>query len=512
MPSTLVRGGYVVSTTARGDVSVIENGAVVQRDGRIIDVGEYTDVRRRNSVDEELGSPEHLVLPGFVNAHHHFGVTPLQLGQLDVPPELWTVERWSVRDVDPYLDALFGAVMMIESGITTVLHNHSAYRIRSGGGMFEEACRVIGAYEEAGMRVAFAPPIRDKNFSAYDDDGFLSGLPSGLAERVRRRLTGMTMSHDEYFDFCGGLFEHYGRNQHEMVRIVVSPSNVQWCSDSLLERIRAFAFTHGIGVHLHLQETLLQKEYGLRTFGKTPVAHLADIGFLGPNVTCAHVVWATNRDLDVLGERGAMIATQASADLRLQNGIAPVVGMLDRGLTVGVGVSEAGLNDDRDIIQEMRLISKLHRVPGVGGRTLNSGQVLHMGTLSGAKIAQFPNQIGSIEKGRRADLVLMSLDRVREPYLDGRVSIVDALLYRGKAIDVDSVMINGRVVLRDRKFTHLNRQEIVDEVRRSLSRQLTAREEEGAQLGAELRPYVERFYQAWTPVVQRPHCAYNSSG
>src|SRR5919106_7082666 len=125
MPSSLIRGKYVIcKVTSRTEARVIEDGAVFQRDGTIIDIGPYADLAPKYQPDEVLGSGEHVVMPGFVNSHHHVGLTPFQLGSPAYPLELWFASRMAARDVPPYLDALYSAFEMIESGITTVQHLH----------------------------------------------------------------------------------------------------------------------------------------------------------------------------------------------------------------------------------------------------------------------------------------------------------------------------------------------------------------------------------------------------
>ena len=125
MASSLVRGRYVIcNVLSRTEAKVIENGAVFQRDGVIVDIGPYSELAATHQADEVLGSPEHVVMPGFVNSHHHVGLTPFQLGSPDYPLELWFASRMGTRNVDPYLDTLYSAFDMLESGITTVQHLH----------------------------------------------------------------------------------------------------------------------------------------------------------------------------------------------------------------------------------------------------------------------------------------------------------------------------------------------------------------------------------------------------
>ncbi len=348
MPSSLVRGKNVVRGISEdGESLVIEDGAVFQRDGEIVEVGPYRDLRVRHEPDEEIGSSDFMVAPGFVNAHHHVGLTPFQLGALDAPLETWIIARWALRDVDPYLDTLYCAMQMIESGITTVMHNHMMARLPTGQGLYESASRIVQAYDESGMRVAFSLSHRDQNHLAYDDDEiFLAGLPSDLAGEVRDYLNARPISLEDYLTVCGELLN---RNGSERAKIFISPHNVHWCSDDMLRGMKEFAVRHSTGVHIHVQETAYQKMYGKRFWEKSPLAHLADLDFLGPDVSCAHGVWMTSSDIDLLAETGTAVCHNPSSNLRLKSGVAPIDAMLQRGVTVAIGIDEAGINDDNDI-------------------------------------------------------------------------------------------------------------------------------------------------------------------
>ena len=296
MPSSLVRGRYVVCKAGAESSDVIEDGAIFQRDGEIVDVGRYADLMSRHTPDEEIGSADFVVIPGLINAHHHVGLTPFQLGVLDHPLETWAVARMANRDVDPYLDTLYCAIQMIESGITTVMHNHTGRRA-PGESAMDSCTQALKAYRDSGMRVAFSLFHRDQNQLVYGEDrDFLATLPPELASKLGDRLGGLGMSTDEYLALFVELYERYGRNDPQgLVRILLSPANVQWCSDALLMAIKETAGSHDAGIHLHLQETIYQLMYGLRRFGKTPLGHLDELGFLGPEVSFAHGVCWRNR-------------------------------------------------------------------------------------------------------------------------------------------------------------------------------------------------------------------------
>ena len=207
---------------------------------------------------------------------------------------------------------------------------------------------------------------------------------------------------------------------------------------------------------------------------------------------------------------GTNICHNASSNLRLQSGIAPLGRILAAGIKVAIGSDEAGLNDDKDLFQEMRLVLKLHRVPGIDLEPPTSYQVLEMATVNGAYTSWFGDRIGTLEPGKRADMVLMDLRNIEEPYLDPRVSVVDALVHRGRGIDVDTVLVDGEVVLRERHPTKVDKQALFREIKAALDRPLSGREVERRELAGLVEPHLRQFYRGTAPGEAAPFTVYNS--
>lgn len=507
MAVTLVRGRHVVCrVTGISTAETVYDGAVAVQDETIRDVGSFDDLRNTYPDADVIGSSRHVVIPGLINAHHHVGLTPFQLGVLDAPLESWIIARWAIRDVDPYLDTLWCAIQMIESGITTVQHNHMAARLPPGVELYDAASEIINAYEDSGMRVAFSLSTRDQNHLVYEDDErFLSSLPSELAASARAQIAARPVELEEYLSACGEL---HARRQASRTNIFASPHNVHWCSDEMLTAISDFARRHETGLHIHLQETIYQRMYGSRHWNGTPLSHLAGLGVLGPEVSCAHGVWLSESDVEILGQTGTAICTNPSSNLRLKSGIAPINRLIGQDVTVALGIDEAGINDDNDILQEMRMAQKVHREPGIDAPYPTSHQVLELATANGAKVTFF-DEVGIIEPGRRADLVLVNLDRIEDPYLHPDTDIVDALVYRGKGLDVDTVMVDGEVLLRNGEFLRMDKNEVRARLRESLAQELTEREVRRRDLSRDLLPYVNSWFSAWPLEEGAQHYTYN---
>ncbi len=504
MASSLVRGKYVITRVIdRREAETIDDGAVYQENGRIVDIGPHAALLERYRPDEIIGNGRHVVLPGFVNSHHHVGLTPVQLGSLDQPLELWFATRLSARNVDVYLDTLYSAFEMIESGITTVQHLHG-WRRDASKGLLETASRILDAYRDIGMRVSYSYAVRDQNRLVYEhDEDFLGRLPPELVPDMRRHFDAQSVPLAEQF----GLFEELYRRHEgdERARIQLAPANLHWCSDDALERLRCHAEQFDVPMHMHLLETPYQKEYARRRGGGTALEYLQKLGLLGAHMTLGHGVWLTQGDVEIAAETGTRVCHNCSSNFRLRSGVAPLNVLEAHGVRVAIGIDEAGINDDRDMLQEMRLVLKAHREPGMDDRAPTSAQVLRMATEHGAHTTPFGSHIGTLEAGKAADMVLIDWHQIASPYLDEDIPVIDAVVHRAKSKGVDTVIVAGEPIYRDRRFTRVNKDDALAEIAAALSKPRSAEEQRRRKLARDVLPHVEHFYRDYLAgEVRRP--------
>ena len=441
-------------------------------------------------------------MPGLVNDHFHVGLTPFQMGAPDLPLEMWSLHRIGVRAIDPYLDQLYGAVQMIETGTTTVQAIHSTPR-GTGPVSMEIADKVVGAYQASGMRVSYAPSVVDQNSMVAGAGGgeadFAAQMPPGLAERYHSFMAPGYRPVDEIMPVLEEICRKYGDNQYERVQVTMAPATCTAAPTNCSRPSRTWQDATAPAFIFTSRRTVYQKLYGHTAYGKTPLQHLHEIGFLGPEVVCGHSVWATEEDLSIMAATGTNICHNASSNLRLQSGIAPMGRILAAGIKVAIGSDEAGLNDDKDLFQEMRLVLKLHRVPGIDLEPPTSHQVLEMATANGAYASWFGDRIGTLEPGKRADMTLVDMRNIEEPFLDPRVSVVDALVHRARGIDVDTVLVDGEVILRDGQLTRVDKGDLFREIKAALDRPLSPQEEERRKLASLVEPHLRQFYRGTMP-------------
>ena len=495
MKTTLIRGRAIVrGVDPDGRVEQIDDAAVLVRDGVIAEIGRTRDHSDRDDADE-IGGDDFVVLPGFVNAHHHVGLTPLQLGAPDLPLELWINYRMGARRTDIHLDTLYSAFELVRSGVTTVQHLHN----RVPGGVEEVAAgarEVIRAYRDVGMRVSYSYSLRDQNRIVYaDDETFYARLSRDLAESLRATVEAQALSVEDNLEVFRILSDEFAEAGD--VAIQLAPLNFQWCSDGALERVAALSHERGALVHMHLLETPYQRAYARMRTGGSALDHLDRIGLLNERMTLGHGVWTTADDLDLIAERGTSICHNCSSNLRLQSGWAPVVAMLERGIRVALGIDEAGMNDDRDMLLEMRQVLRTHRVPGHRARVPSVAEVFRMATENGAGTTAFGASIGRLDPGRAADLVLVRWSEIARPFLDPDVNILDAVVQRGKPNAVDTVLIGGVPVLRGGRFTRIDEAAAVRDLADFMARPADADEQRRRTMARQLMPHIETFYEDW---------------
>ena len=505
--NTLVRGRYVLTMNERfGADGIVQDGAVLVSDENIVEVGKYKDLKAQHPTATIIGSPRYWVMPGFVNAHQHGrGMTSFQLGGLDEPLELSRIKTTPQAQVPPYLDTLYAALRMIEAGVTTCLHYNSS----RGPAQYESDIRErLRAYQQAGIRVSFGLDIRDRNHMVYGDEDFVATLPPDLQERARQRMMQpRTANAEDYFRLAGMLSHEYGNNPEGRIKIFLTPAGPQWCSEDLLRAIRRLSEERGLGIQIHVLETKYQRAYFSRAYGKSAVEWLDELGFLAPRVSLAHGVWLSERDAGIIARTGSAVVHNPSSNLRLKSGIAPLALLHNARIPLALGLDSSTLNDDMDMLQEMRLSANLQRTPGVAAATVPLKDIFRMGTANGSTVLGWGEVSGSLEPGKQADMILLDSWPLSSFYLSSGQNPIDALLYRGRASSVDTVMVNGEILYQGKKHLRLNAQDISKQLKKSIQ---PAARNAGDPIEAELLPYAVRYYRDWDDEPLTPHYIVNS--
>ncbi len=514
MNDSIVYGKYVVTKVIdKNSAQVLYNSAIYQKNGIIVEIGTKEEILQRHPNTPIWGSENSLVIPGLINAHDHLGMSGIQLGIPYLPLELNGLARFGSRTLDPYLEHSYAACLMLESGTTSVQMMYTPGR---GITPIDEITtgKVIRAYMDAGMRIVYAPNLQDQNSLVAGPRGgeveFAGTLPDNLKRQFSSFMNKGYWPVNELISASDDLFKKYHNGYDGRLTINTAPTNVHRCSDELIMGLKELSTKYSTSCHIHVLETIYQKHFALNKYGCSAVKHLRDLGFLGPDVVSGHSVWVTKDDIDLLASSNSMVCHNASSNLRVFSGIAPISDMLESGIEIAIGTDNMTINDDKDMFQELRLVMKLHRLPGVDFDPITPYQVFQMGTQNGARALGIQDQVGTIEQGKLADFTILNIDRLENPFLHQNASIVDAIVHRVKEQDVSTVMINGNIVVNNGQISNVNKSALFKEIKTSLNLPLTEEQLEHRELARSVMPFLKNFYSGSYDRTFEPFSKYNS--
>jgi 5-methylthioadenosine/S-adenosylhomocysteine deaminase len=415
---------YVITEDARH--RVIENGAVAVKDGRILAVDTRTAILARYTAKQKLDRPEAILAPGLINTHTHAAMSLFRgiaddlklqdwLEKFIFPAEAKNVTadfvRWGTR---------LGCLEMLLSGTTTFTDMY----------YFEDV--VAEAAKEAGMRGVLGETII--GFPVADNKTPADAL--AYTERFLKRFAG-----------------------DPLIVAAVAPHALYTNSDETLKASRALANKYNVPLVIHLSETKKENDDELAKRHMTPTKTLDTLGVWNGRSVAAHAVWVDEADMAILKQRGVGIGHCPSSNMKLASGVAPVTRMLELDLPVGLGPDgPAGSNNDFNLFEEMDLAAKLQKVTTGNPQALPATAALEMATIRGARALGMEKEIGSLEAGKRADMIMVRIDRPNAVPLYDAIS---QMVYTLKGSDVRDVMVEGRPVVRDGRILTLNEPQIL---------------------------------------------------
>lgn len=494
---TLIRGSHVLTLDPRQPA--IANGGVLIEGERIIAVDTVDALRKSPGIEKELGTDDTWIMPGFVNAHYHHDRV-FSMGSVDCPLELWLLRGSALDGPSPeeeddfnYLNTLVSAMQLLHSGITTTMdmawpNNHSP---------------VIQAYLDLGLDLIYAPALRSQNGYVYgSDQEFLASLPADLRKRVIGEgygLTGIYFPGDVYFNTWDKLKAEFG----DRIQLVIAPDGPEWCSEAELRQAAKHAAANDACLHLHNSESPLERQWALRTRNRTMTGYLAEIGFLGKNVSCGHGVWYGEQDLDLLKVNEVVTVHNPTSNLRLGNGIAPVSHYIAHGAIVALGTDGQGLTERSNFFDEMRLAAYLQRIPSsvfpapnYWTRGLTAKTVFEMATVNGARAFR-KEKVGQLVPGNRADVVLLNAKRMSTPYLWPGHDPYSMVLQKADPTHIDTVICRGKVLLDGGKITTVEEEKITNRLQVIYENIWAKSDGRRKAVVKELEPYFYEFFKHW---------------
>lgn len=400
-----------------------------------------------------------LAIPALVNAHDHARPRLSSFGAIGMPLETWILRSALATPPDPYLVAASALARSAKAGCGGMMIHYT----RPSGGMtlVEEAKAIARAANDVGMRIGFALAVRDQNPLVYgDSETLLAKLPDEAAAALRETFIRPAVSPKQAIALTE---EIAAAIQGPTVDVQFGPAGVQWCSRPLLEAIAEASALTGRRVHMHLLETPYQRRWADKEFPSGMVAYLRDIGLLSSRLTVAHCVHARPAELEILAASGARIVTNFSSNLHLGSGIAPIGRAYRCGCPVCVGVDGLALDEDDDILREMRLVQLAHRGDGFQANW-TVPEFLCMAVKNGRAAIGAPGD-GTLKPGAPADFTILDYDALDQDDILS-TNPIGLLFSRGNSSIVRDVIVAGRMVVKDGVVAGVDLRQIEDELKR----------------------------------------------
>ena len=420
----------VAIITMNEKMETIDNGWLAIDKGVIIAIGDNNDshINKESEYDPllKIDAPKKIVLPGFINTHTHVPMSYFKGLADDLPLQvwlneyIWPKEKQMVNPEFVYHSSLHGIAELIRNGVT--LFND----------MYFEGEMIARAAQKAGIRAVLGEGVMD--FPVANHQNALDALNYSL-----------------------NLFNQL--KEDKLVDVAISPHAIYTCGEQTLRRAIEIARSNGMLLHTHLSETKHENDEALERYKKSPTEYLDSLGFLGEDVIAAHCVWLSESDIEILAERGVSIAINTESNLKLASGFLPLKSCLARGVNMTTGTDGVASNNNLSIIEELGITAKVHKALNNDPTFLSAREILRFPTINAARALKKKDKLGSLEKGKSADLILIDTNSVESiPMYD----LYSQIVYNLNSSNITDVLVNGQFLMLNRELTTLDEEEIID--------------------------------------------------
>ena len=408
------------------DATIIANkiikGSLLIQNDKIVEISDKIGL---NDVDEVINAEDKVLIPGLVNTHTHLSMTLMRGLADDMQLETWLNNYiWPFEaNLDGehcYAGALLACAEMIKSG-TTCFND-----------MYFFMDHVAKAAEEAGIRGTLSHGMIDFG----DEDK--------RKQEFKESIRIIKKCHD-----TGD-----GR-----IKVAFGPHSPYTCSQELLEGVKKESMKYGVRIHIHVSETQKEVSDIINEHGNRPFEYLEEIDFLGSEITAAHGIWLSESEIDIIKERNVKISHNPSSNMKLSSGVSPVAELLGKGVNVSMGTDGSASNNNMDLLEEMKIAALLQKVKTMDPTVLTAQDVFKMATINGANSLGLENEIGTIEVGKKADLVLVNM---KTPKLTPFRNPISHLVYSANGGDVDTVICNGKLLMKNKELLTIDEANVLE--------------------------------------------------
>ncbi|MCD4802630.1 MAG: amidohydrolase [Anaerolineales bacterium] len=419
----LIKGGTILTVDQKH--RVIQDGAITITGDSISGIYSSDEIPQELEAGMVIQADGKVILPGLINAHSHLAMTLFRGFVEDLVLQQWLERVWKYEfsvldDKAVRAGSKLALVEMIKNGITCA---HDMYW------HFEQT---MEAAEEFGFRLLSGPPITGLGDQAFDE----------MFAQARKTLAWL--------------------DSLEFVYPIIQAHSTYTTTPKMMHTVREFKEEYGITFTTHASENQAEVETVLEQYQQTPIHLLASYDLLDESTLLAHCVVLDDEEIELLAKTGTHVVHCPESNLKIGSGIAPIAAMLEKGINVCIGTDGAASNNDLDILGELRTAALLQKGSNRNPELLNTKQALEMGTINGAKAYRLENDLGSLEKGKKADLVIINFDK---PHLTPVHNPAANLIYSSGKSDVETVFINGKLQLENGQLTAIDEEQIMAEVR-----------------------------------------------
>ncbi len=400
-----------------GKEEVIKNTNIYIKDNTIFSIGE---VKEEIKVDRVIDGKNKIAMPGLINAHTHIGMSLLRNFADDLPlydwltKKIWPIEAKLIKD-DIYWGSLLSMVEMIQGGTTAF-------------------CDMYFFMEEVGRGI--------------EESGIRGVLTRGLIEDEQAKAK---------INETRELFNNWNGKGNGRIKVMVAPHAPYTCSPDFIKETINLAKELNTGIHIHLSETKKEVEDSIKLYGKSPIKHVYDLGLFDLHTIAAHCVHVDDDDIEIMKQKNVYPVNNPGSNLKLASGFAPVDKMLKRDISVALGTDGSSSNNNLNMFEEINLAAIINKAVNMDAISVPAISALEMATINGAKALAWDKEIGSIEVDKKADLILIDIDK---PHLYPQHNTISSLAYSVQASDVDTVIVDGRIIMENREIKTLDVEKI----------------------------------------------------
>lgn len=412
-----------------GELGIVKQGLIALKDGKIIYVGREIEAPAFDA-EETIDGRRGIVMPGLINCHTHAAMTLFRSIAEDrnldewLREVIWPLEA-KLKPRDIYYGALLGCLEMVKSGTTCFLD------------MYFHENMVAKAVVEAGLRCILSPGIIDIG-----------------QERLGKILLRKAIS----------IVENYHGAANGRILTMLGPHASYSCSQQLLRKVAEEALKLNVGVHIHLAESLPESIHIKEKYGKSEVEVLNELGLLGPRLLAAHCIHLSDADIALMAEHDVKVVYNPVSNMKLASGIPRIKDLIDVGLTVALGTDGPASNNSLDMFETMKFAALLQKVKYNDPRVLPAEKIVEMATIDGARALGLGNMIGSLETGKKADVIVIDANK---PHLTPIHDPYAAIVYSARGSDVSTVIVDGKIIMENREMKTVDENKVMEDVKKT---------------------------------------------